>query len=125
MFGCMASYRIRPLSAESCLFEIWSLVLIPEGEPYESPKQPTMLPYDSPEYPLIVRQDYANMPNQQVGLRSGEIEHQRIAKLHEGIISNFERLIDGYLGGVDFERLMRAAHVVNGASFGPIADIGF
>jgi phenylpropionate dioxygenase-like ring-hydroxylating dioxygenase large terminal subunit len=125
MFGCMASYRIRPITAETCLFEIWLLVLAPEGEPYASPKDPTMLAYDSPEYPLIVRQDFANLPNQQIGLRSGEIAHQRIAKLHEGIISNFERLIDGHLAGLDRERLVRAAHLVNGGSFGPIADIGF
>ena len=58
-------------------------------------------------------------------LRSGEIEYQRIATLHEGIISNFERLIDGYLAGLDSDLLVKAAHAVNGGSFGPIADIGF
>src|SRR6202008_1434464 len=76
MFGCMASYRIRPLTPETCLFEIWSLILVPEGEAHESPNAPPVLPHDSPDYPLIVRQDYFNMPNQQIGLRSGEIEYQ-------------------------------------------------
>jgi phenylpropionate dioxygenase-like ring-hydroxylating dioxygenase large terminal subunit len=125
MFGCMASYRIRPLTEETCLFEIWSLIRVPEGEPYTSPREPTMLPHDSPDYPLIVRQDYANMPNQQIGLRSGEIEYQRVAKVHEGIISNFERLIDGYLAGLDSGLLQHATHIVNGGSFGPLQDIGF
>jgi nitrite reductase/ring-hydroxylating ferredoxin subunit len=125
MFGCMASYRIRPLTPESCLFEIWSLILVPEGEPYASPKQPTVLPHDSPDYPLIPRQDYSNLPNQQLGLRSGAIEYQRLSKTHEGLISNFHRLIDGYLAGLDGERLARGAHVVNGGSFLPIRDIGF
>ena len=125
MFGCMASYRIRPLTPETCLFEIWSLIPVPEGEHYELPREPTMLPHDSPEYPLIVRQDYYNMPMQQRGLRSGEIEFQRIGRLHEGAISNFERLIDGYLAGIDPDRLVKAGEVVNGGSFGPIADLGF
>jgi nitrite reductase/ring-hydroxylating ferredoxin subunit len=125
MFGCMASYRIRPLTPETCLFEIWSLILVPEGEPYASPRQPTLLPHDSPDYPLIPRQDYSNLPNQQLGLRSGEIEFQRLSRTHEGLISNFHRLIDGYLAGLDGERLARAAHVVNGGSFLPIRDLGF
>src|SRR6202008_2854778 len=87
MLGCMASYRIRPLTPETCLFEIWSLILVPEGEPFASPRQPTILPHDDPDYPLIPRQDYANLPNQQIGLKTGEIEFQRLSKTHEGLIS--------------------------------------
>ncbi len=125
MFGCMASYRIRPLGPERCLFELWSLIPVPEGEPHASPKAATVLPHNSPDYPLIVRQDYANMPQQQIGLRTGAIEHQLVGREHEGVISNFERLIDGYLAGLDPALLVKAAHKVNGGSFGPIADIGF
>ena len=65
------------------------------------------------------------MPNQQLGLRSGEIEHQLVGREHEGVISNFERLIDGYLAGLDAALLVKAGHKVNGGSFGPIEDIGF
>ena len=125
MFGSMASYRIRPLTPETCWFEIWSLILVPEGAPYESPRQPRILPHDSPEYPLIPRQDYFNMPRQQIGLRSGEIEYQRLSTTQEGAISNFERLIDGYLAGLEPERLAKAAHLVNGGSFLPVRDLGF
>ncbi|MFC4595680.1 SRPBCC family protein [Sphingobium tyrosinilyticum] len=124
-FSAMASYRIRPTGPESCLFEIWSLVLKPEKDTSPSPNAPTLLPYDSPDYPLIPRQDYSNMPEQQKGLRSGAIIYQRLSEVHEGAISNFERLIDGYLAGLDINRLNRAHHVVNGCSFGPIADLGF
>jgi carnitine monooxygenase subunit len=124
MFGCMASYRIRPLTPETCLFEIWSLVPVPAGEAYVSPKRPTILPHDSPDYPLIPRQDYANLPEQQRGLQTGEIEYQRLSASHEGAISNFERLIDGYLEDRDPKLLAKAAHVVNGGSFMPIRDIG-
>jgi len=125
MFGAMSSYRIRPLTPESCLFEIWSLILVPEGEAYESPKAPTVLPHDSPDYPEIVRQDYANMPQQQLGLRCGGVDYQRLSNSHEGLVSNFHRLIDGYLAGLDSDRLVKAAHVVNGGSFLPIRNIGF
>jgi phenylpropionate dioxygenase-like ring-hydroxylating dioxygenase large terminal subunit len=125
MFGCMASYRIRPLTSETCRFEIWSLIPATNDGAHETPRRPTELPHDSPDYPLIVRQDYANMPRQQQGLSSGEIEYQRIGTLHEGIISNFERLIDGYLAGLPAETLVNAARAVNGGSFGPIADLGF
>lgn len=124
-FTAMASYRVRPLSPESCLFEIWSLKMVPEGEDYMSPKEPTVLPYDSPDYPLIVRQDYINMPRQQLGLRSGEIEFQRLSREQEGMISNFQRLIDGFLAGLDNDLLVGGQHVVNGGSFGPIRDLGF
>ena len=122
MFGSMASYRIRPLGPESCLFEIWSLILVPEGEKYDSPREPIVLPYDSPDYPLIPRQDYSNLPKQQIGFRSGAIEHQRLSRVHEGAISNFERLIDGYLANLDQQALLHAMHIANGGSFLPISD---
>ena len=47
MFAAMSSYRIRPLTPETCLFELWSLVLRPEDEEFDTPKQPTMLAHDS------------------------------------------------------------------------------
>ncbi len=43
-FGNMAAYRIRPLTAETTLFEIWSLILYPEGEKRERPIAPTPIP---------------------------------------------------------------------------------
>ena len=68
MMGAMSSYRIRPLTPETCFFEIWSLVIRPEGEPYETPSEPTIIPYDSDKFPEIPRQDYYNLPLQQLGL---------------------------------------------------------
>src|SRR4030095_10461753 len=47
-FSSMESYRVRPLGPESCLFELWSLTMVPEGEEHEPIMEPTMLPYDSP-----------------------------------------------------------------------------
>ena len=125
LFAAMSSYRVRPLTAETCYFEIWSLVLRPEDEPYETPTQATFLPYDSPDYPEIPRQDYSNLPLQQLGLHGGGFENMRLSKDFEGLISNYQRLIDGYLAGLDPQLLARAANVVNNGYESPIRDIGF
>ncbi len=124
-FSAMSSYRIRPLTPESCLFEIWSLVLRPESEAFDTPKQPTVLPYDSTEFPEIPQQDYANLPLQQLGLHAGGFDFMRLSNSVEGMISNYQRLIDGYLAGRDAELLVKAAHVVNSGYDSPILDIGF
>jgi phenylpropionate dioxygenase-like ring-hydroxylating dioxygenase large terminal subunit len=47
-FSAMAAYRIRPLGAESCLFEIWALSLHPENEERERPVAPVPIPCDDP-----------------------------------------------------------------------------
>lgn len=122
-FGAMAAYRARPLTPETCLFEIWSLVIRPDNEPFETPTEPTMLPYDSDKFPEIPRQDYANLPIQQRGLH--DIEYMRLATHHEGMISNYQRLIDGYLAGIDKAKLAEASCIVNSGFASPILEIGF
>jgi carnitine monooxygenase subunit len=123
MMGAMSSYRIRPLTPETCFFEIWSLVIRPDDEPYETPTEPTILPYDSQEFPEIPRQDYYNLPLQQLGLH--DLEHLRLATKHEGMISNYQRLVDGYLAGIEPAKLAKASQVVNSGFAAPILDIGF
>jgi hypothetical protein len=41
------------------------------------------------------------------------------------MISNYQRLIDGYLAGLDQNTLAKAQHVVNSGFDAPILDIGF
>lgn len=129
MVGSMSSYRIRPLTAETCLFEIWSLVIPPEGEEREPPSEPTMLPYDSEDFPEIPRQDYSNLPIQQLGLHN--LEMMRIGgrgeagQPAEGMISNYQRLIDGYLAGLDADTLVSATNTVNSGFDAQILDLGF
>lgn len=122
-FAAMAAYRIRPLTAETCYFEIWSLVLRPEDEPYDTPKQATFLPYDSKDYPEIPMQDYSNLPLQQKGLHN--FKHMRLSGQYEGMISNYQRLVDGYLAGLPIEQLAKSTTVVNSGYNAPILDIGF
>lgn len=125
VFSAMSSYRVRPLTPETCYFELWSLALYPDGEEPEAPRQPTFLPYDSPDYPLIPMQDYSNIPLQQLGLHAGNFTHMRLSREKEGTISNYHRLIDGYIAGLAPEKLATASATVNLGFECPIRDIGF
>ena len=82
-----------------------------------------MLPYDSPQFPEIPRQDYSNLPLQQLGVHN--FEAMRLSHTHEGMISNYQRLIDGFLAGIDDDRLAKAQQVVNSGYNAPIHDLGF
>ncbi len=124
-FSSMSSYRIRPLGPESCLFELWSLTMYPKGEEPPVPMEPTFLPYDSQEFPPIPRQDYANIPIQQKGVHASGFDFMRLSKTIEGMISNYNRIIDGHLGGVDKDKLARATHLLGGNFDGKILDLGF
>jgi nitrite reductase/ring-hydroxylating ferredoxin subunit len=120
----MSSYRIRPLGPETCLFELWSLTLFPEGKEPQAPLEPMMLPYDSDKFPPIPRQDYFNIPRQQIGLHAKGFEFMRLAKDVEGLISNYQRLIDGYLQGIEIDQLAKATASLGSNFDGPILDIG-
>jgi phenylpropionate dioxygenase-like ring-hydroxylating dioxygenase large terminal subunit len=124
-FGNMSSYRIRPLTEETCLFELWSLMLYPEDEQRERPTAPTPMPHDSDSYPAIPQQDYSNLPLQQLGLHAGGFEYMRLSKDVEGLISNYQRTIDGFLEGRDKDELAKAISVASGSLGVPIQDIGF
>jgi hypothetical protein len=118
-----ASYRIRPLTAETCIFELWALTHFPEGEEPPVPMKPKFLPYDSKEYPPIPQQDYSNIPRQQKGLHSGEFEFMRLARHIEGLISNYQRLIDGYLQGKPLDVLGRGMSKLSGNFNGAVKDM--
>ena len=57
---------------------------------------------------MIPRQDYSNIPLQQKGMHSEGFEFMRLAKNVEGLISNYQRLIDGYIDGAPAEKLAQA-----------------
>ena len=86
-----------------------------------------MLPYDSGDFPEIPRQDYSNLPIQQTGLHNLDVMRigSGIGMGGEGMISNYQRLIDGYIAGRDPQVLAKASGVVNSGFDAPILDIGF
>jgi len=123
-YGSASSYRIRPLGPEETLFELWSLTRYPPGEKRPIPKEPAPLPHDDPSWPPIPAQDYSNLPRQQKGLHSG-MEYMRLSQDFEGLISNYQRLIDGYLADLPRELLVKAVREVSGPIDTPIRDLGF
>ncbi|MFD2402989.1 SRPBCC family protein [Novosphingobium soli] len=121
-FTSMASYRIRPLGPERCLFEIWSLTHFAPGEEPEAPMEPIVLPFDSQNFPMIPRQDYSNIPLQQRGLHSKGFEFMRLSGQVEGLISNYQRLIDAYIDQKDTAELSAASRRLGGNFDGPILN---
>ena len=125
MFSAMSSYRIRPLGPESCLFELWALAPFAPGEEPAVPTEMTMLPYDSQEFPPIPRQDYSNIPIQQQGMHATGFDFMRLSYDKEGLISNYQRIIDGYLAGADPHKLAQAITTLKGNFDGKFFEYDF
>lgn len=124
-FTSTSAYRIRPTGPESCRFEIWSLTHFPAGQEPDPVMEPTMLPYDSDQFPPIPRQDYSNIPIQQKGMHAKGFEFMRLSREKEGLISNYQRIIDGHLGDVDPAKLAEATHTLAGNFDGGFFDYDF
>jgi glycine betaine catabolism A len=124
-YGSASSYRIRPLGPEECLFELWSLTRFPEGTDRPPIKTPTPMSFNDPRWPPIPMQDFSNLPKQQRGLHTKGFEFMRLSHQVEGLISNYQRLIDGYLLNLGYDRLTPAAHKVSGCIDVGVADLGF
>lgn len=124
-FSNMSAYRIRPTGPESCIFELWSLTFYPEGQEPPPVMEPRILPYYSQEFPEIPRQDYSNIPLQQKGMHAEGFEFMRLSKDIEGMISNYNRIIDGFLTKVDADLRAKAINKLVGNFDGKIFDFGF
>ena len=123
VYGNAAAYRVRPIGPEQTLFEIWTTTLMPEGARHEPPRTPTHMDWDDPRWPGVVRQDFANLPRQQAGLRSPGFDYMRLSGEVEGMISNFHRVIDGYLAGRSHAALLPNIQKVSGGIDAPIRPI--
>jgi Ring hydroxylating alpha subunit (catalytic domain) len=124
-FSSAASYRVRPLGPEETLFEIYSLTRYPPGSEPPRPMPPEPLAPDDPRWPLISAQDFSNLPRQQEGLHSNGFTYMRLSDQMEGMISNLERLVDGYLAGLPDEKLLPAIRKTNTVIDVPIAEFDF
>ncbi|MCT7662060.1 aromatic ring-hydroxylating oxygenase subunit alpha [Mycobacterium deserti] len=122
-YSSASSYRIRPLGPEETLFEIWSLTRYPEDRSPGRPIPPEPLAPDDPSWPTIPGQDFANLPRQQKGLHARGFEYMRLSTQIEGLISNFERVIDGFLAGLPQERLVPAIRLTNTTIDVPVANL--
>ena len=88
-------------------------------------KTPTPMEADDPRWPPIPKQDFSNLPRQQRGLHTSGFEFMRLSNQMEGLIGNYHRLIDGYLSGLEYERLLPAMQKVSGCIDVPVAELGF
>ena len=124
-FTSTSTYRIRPTGPETCLFEIWSLTHYPKGQEPAPVMEPTFLPFDSDQFPPIPRQDYSNIPIQQKGMHAKGFDFMRLSNQKEGMISNYNRILDGHLEGRDPAKLAVATHTLGGNFDGPIFEYDF
>ncbi|MDA8047994.1 MAG: aromatic ring-hydroxylating dioxygenase subunit alpha [Actinomycetota bacterium] len=113
MYSSASAYRFRPLGPEDTLMEIWSLTRFPDDAPPPPLPVPDWWAHDDPRWPAIPAQDFSNLPRQQQGLHSRSFEYMRLGERNEGHISNFHRVIDGYLAGLSHETLTSALPKVN------------
>jgi nitrite reductase/ring-hydroxylating ferredoxin subunit len=113
MYSSASSYRFRPLGPEEALMEIWSLTRYPEGDEPGPLPEPEPWAHDDPRVPPIPVQDFSNLPRQQRGLRARGFEYMRLSEQIEGHISNYHRLIDGYLAGQGQDQLVPKLELVN------------
>jgi hypothetical protein len=93
--------------------EIWSLTRFAEGTTPEVPPAPEAWAHDDPRWPPIPAQDFSNIPKQQRGLHAKGFEYLRLSEQIEGHISNNHRVIDGFLAGLPYERLLPAMRSLN------------
>ncbi len=125
MYSSASSYRFRPLGPEETLMEMWSLTRFPEGQERAKPTPPEAWEYDDPRWPPIPAQDFSNLPRQQKGLHARGFEYMRLSERAEGGVSNFERLVDGFLAGLPYEKLLPGLEAVNVNPLeSPVADLG-
>jgi hypothetical protein len=123
-YSSASSYRIRPLGPEETLFEIWSLTRFPSDLSAAKPTPPVPMAPDDPRWPPIPAQDFSNLPRQQKGLHSNGFEYMRLSNQIEGLISNFERVVDGFLARLPHDTLVPAIQKTNTTIDVPVADLG-
>jgi len=123
-YSSASSYRIRPLGPEETLFEIWSLTRYPGDRSPGKPTPPEPLAPDDPSWPTIPAQDFSNLPRQQKGLHAKGFDFMRLSTQIEGLISNFERVVDAFLAGLPYEQLVGSIQKTNTTIDVPVADLG-
>jgi nitrite reductase/ring-hydroxylating ferredoxin subunit len=126
MYSSASSYRFRPLGPEETLMEIWSLTRYAPGSEPQTPPVPEVWAHDDPRWPPIPAQDFSNLPRQQKGLHAKGFDYMRLSETAEGGISNFERMIDGFLAGLPYETLLSGLQWVNVNPLEqPVRELGF
>ncbi|WP_244309800.1 SRPBCC family protein [Sphingobium fuliginis] len=96
----MLAYRARPdrNDPERCIFEVYSLVLYPEGQEPPLERQEFKDWRDHDAWGLILTQDFENMTEVQRGMRSTGFTGSRTNPVQERSVSNFHRALREFIG---------------------------
>ena len=94
------AYRARPdrNDPERCTFEVYSLVLYPDGQEPPLERQVFKEWRDHGEWGLILQQDFENMTEVQRGMRSMGFKGSRTNPIQEKSVSNFHRALREFIG---------------------------
>jgi len=94
--GTALVYRSRPLTANSCEYDIWSLSIRAEDEAIPRAVEGMGAPWENHWF---VHQDVSNIELQQIGLRTDGFGATRLSPLLEAMISNWHVALDRKLKG--------------------------
>jgi len=99
-FGNAWIGRTRPISAEKCYFDMWSVTLQPESRPAKRPEHLGYFrPDDTKNWLIVPRQDYGNVEPQQRAMRTFGFDELHLSNKWEININELHREIDQYLAG--------------------------
>jgi nitrite reductase/ring-hydroxylating ferredoxin subunit len=95
----MLAYRARPdrNDPERCIFEVYSLLLYPEGQEPPLERQVFADWTDHDAWGLILEQDFQNMTEVQRGMRSSGFKGSRTNPVQEKSVSNFHRALRDFI----------------------------
>jgi len=97
-------YRFRPLTRDSCIFEILVLDPLPEGVSPKKPPAPVRLDKDQPyacvpgfDFAQVFDQDVENFHRQWAGIKASRKGAQTLASYQESRIRHLHSTLDEYL----------------------------
>lgn len=96
----LLAYRARPdpRDPQRCIFDIYSLLLYPEGQEPALKREAFADWTDHDQWGLILEQDFQNMTEVQRGMRSSGFKRSRTNPVQEKAVSNFHRALHEYVG---------------------------
>ncbi len=100
--GGWFTYRVRPngTNPDSCIFEIWSLEELREGEEREMVERAFVPDWRSRDWGTVINQDFRNMPAIQAGLHVRG-PGLRLGKRQEMTVRRFHEVLDRFLFGLE------------------------
>jgi hypothetical protein len=100
MYGNVVIYRSRPSkdnNPDRCIFEVWSCRTYAEGEAPPPKTQVVTDPMDPAQMCLFLRQDFSNIPRQQIGMHSGGLQSTLLHGVQEQMIRSMHSALDRLL----------------------------